>query len=129
MKRKFSRVAVFALSMIMMLGWTDAMANFEPFASTRFFTKSVSLSTSLSATFRAETYEECSQLGLRSYSLYESDGTWVTGVFLQDYKASDTYSKTINLSSYGKSGKSYYVIGIMFADGETKSVTSGTIKH
>lgn len=129
MKRKLTLMVLHVLVMTMMLGSVGAKAEFEPFGSTRFIRKSASLSTSLSATFSATTFDVCNQLGLYSYSLYESNGTWVTGDVLMDYKASDTYTKTINLSSYGKSGKSYYVVGVLYADGESKTVTSATISY
>lgn len=129
MKKQQKVMVLFVVVMTVMLGWASALADFEPFASTRFISKSASINSSLSATFKAKTYDACSRLGLRSYSLYKSDGTWVTGAFIEDYKAADIYTKTIDLSAYGESGKSYYVVGILYADGETKSVTSGTISY
>lgn len=99
------------------------------YASEHFNTKSISISSTFTITFKATTVDVCDKLGLKSYTLYTSSGTTVTSDAPEIYTKGSTFKTSIDLSSYVEKGKSYYVTAIFYADGETKSVTSSSRKY
>lgn len=114
--------------MVFVLSSALSLADVLPFASTRFKTTSCYLPTSLNLSASVSTYDDCDELGVKSYALYKSNGTKVMSASPEDYEAGHKYSFSVDLSGYASSGTSYYAVVTFYADGETRSQTSGTVR-
>lgn len=117
------------LTVVCFMALCSVSASAGTYASERFNTKSITISSSFNVTFRATTFDTCENLGLKSYTLYTSSGTSVTSATPETYKKTSTFKTTIDLSSYVEKGKSYYVTATFYADGETKTITSTSRKY
>ena len=121
-----------ALMLVMLMVLTSVAVyadNIVPFASTRYKNKAATLSSGLKLTASATTFDDCKELGVKIYVLYESDGTRVKAWFPKAYTAGHKCSFSADLSSYGVRGKSYYVTVTFNAEGEMKTTTTGTVKY
>lgn len=112
---------------LMMMCMSSAFA--DTYASERFKTKSVTISSTFKVSFGATTYDTCDELGLKSYTLYTSSGTSVMSSTPETYIKGSNFKSSVELSSYVEKGKSYYITATFYADGETKSITSSTRKY
>lgn len=118
----------FLLFIALIASATVCIAEYVPFASLRYKTTIATLSSKLYLSASASTYDDCSEFGVKSYTLYKADGTRVMSSSPEDYTSGHRCSFSVDLSGYGKSGTSYYAVVTFNADGETKSKTSKTIK-
>ncbi|MGI6215509.1 MAG: hypothetical protein ACOYIT_06520 [Christensenellales bacterium] len=99
----------------------------QPVSNTIIRTAYAGLSSNKYALFNILTKIYCEKLGIKSYSLYKSDGSLIKRQSVSDFVSGRKYSLSINLESSISSGSGYYIVANFVADEETKAVVSETI--
>lgn len=125
MKRRNILAILTALLLIVSVNIVSAASR----ASEVIFRVSAGLNSNKTATFVIVTKVPCEELGTMSYSLYKSNGVLVKSETIDDYGSGARHSTSVNLADYIQNGNSYYVTADFIADGETRSLSSGTLYY
>lgn len=120
-RRRMIALALVALSLVSFVSAAYAGAR----SSEIIRSSSANLGADKKASFSIKAKVNCASIGLTKYTLYTSGGSVVTSKTVSSYGNGYNYSTSIDLSAYIQSGVSYYVSGELYADGETRTATSG----
>lgn len=121
-----NRRKALTLGVVLLLTFTASIASAALRASTIIVQLSTALNSNKSAAFTIITKVSCKELGTVSYSLYKSNGSLVKSEIINNFGSGVRHKTSINLSNYIQDGNSYYITANFFADGEMRSLTSGT---
>lgn len=127
---KMKKNAIIAIILALAVISCASAAQIEPFASNTFYSRSATLASApsgLSLTTITTTYEPQKQLGISVYVLYDQTAGSNHAYSVKNYTKGSSYNHSFDITNVIK-GHTYYVKATFYADGNTYSMVTNSVR-